>query len=127
MAAASAISTGILGWNQFRSWKQRSGQDKLNIRMRHDSCERILFVTANRDGDTLVKFRIKNQSEFEVWLQDPTIGFRDQVAKVIGESQPLILRPGHKHILEAEISDYDIDSLDISEFKIVDTGHANKV
>jgi len=95
--------------------------------MRSDPRERVEFITARRDTDVIVKFRIRNRSQFEVWMVDPTIEFRGQRYRSHQSSRKFVLHPGQEDIIESKITDCDIESADICEFKILDTGHANKV
>ena len=95
--------------------------------MELDSRKRIRFVNKQRDGNVLVKFRIRNQSQSEVLLQGPVIGVRGYKVRVLNRDTVIVVRPGCEEVIEAEILDYNIDGIDPSEFNIVDTGFANKV
>ncbi|MDE2989945.1 MAG: hypothetical protein OXU21_02600 [Chloroflexota bacterium] len=104
--------------------------------MQRDPRERVEFLNAQVDGDLfhnneevfwLLKFRIRNRSDFEVWLESPTIEIRDKNILGYSATGTIILKPGEQYILEVSLPEYDIDSVDMSKYRITNTGHSNKV
>ena len=137
VAIASAISAGVAAWSFVTLRNRRKLEDELKAEqaehikaMELDSCKRIQFVNVQRDsgmGSVVVKFRIKNQSQHEVILKQPVIGFHDYTVTALHPTPEEGIQPGCEYVLEAIMAEHDICGIDPSEFRIVDTGFPNKV
>ena len=133
VAGTGAVSAGLTVWSFFSSRNRRKQEEELRAKqadlvkaMELDSRTRIRFVNVQRDGEVLVKFRIRNRSQSESILRWPLIGVRDYRVRTVNKVV-IGIQPNCEEVIEAEIPDFNIDGIDPSEFRIVDTGFPNKV
>lgn len=133
VAGTGVVSAGLTVWSFFSSRNRRKQEEELRAKqadlvkaMELNSRMRIRFVNVQRDGKVLVKFRIRNRSQSETIFRWPLIGVRDYTVRTVNRDV-IGIQPNCEEVIEAEIPDYNIDGIDPSEFRIVDTGFPNKV